>query len=303
MANPILSRPGTFTPAGYGYPSYQNPGQGVNGYAPQGQYGTQTQFGAPGQYGFGPGSSYTVPGASTPQGQYGSYGQQQTRPATMTLDSVVNKAGIMLGLLVASAVLAYMFIPESMLYPAAVVCGLVSIIFPFLVAARHSAAPGLCVAYSIIEGVFIGGISLIFEVVYPGIVVQAVLATFVTAGAVLVAFRFGGFRSTPRMSKIVRIGLIGFGAVALLNLVLYFFGINLGLFPGPTGPVSLWAWVAALVGIGLALYSLLDDFTYIEKGVAIGAPEKQSWIAAYGLVVTMVFLYTQLLRILSYFRR
>ncbi|MCL1841131.1 MAG: Bax inhibitor-1/YccA family protein [Propionibacteriaceae bacterium] len=279
MANPILSRPGTFTPSGYGYPNYQNPAPGANGY---------------GQYGYGPQTTYTPTG----------YGQPTTaRPETMTYDSVVNKAGIMLGLLVISAALAYMFIPASLLYPAAVICGLVSIIFPFLVAGRHAAAPGLCVAYSIIEGVFIGGISQIFEVVYPGIVVQAVLATFVTAGVVFVAFRFGGFRSTPRMSKFVRIGLIAFAGMALLNLVLYFFGINLGLFPGPTGPVSLWAWVAALVGIGLALYSLLDDFTFIEHGIAIGAPEKQSWIAAYGLVVTMVFLYTQLLRVLSYIRR
>jgi len=272
MANPILSQPGMFTPAGYGYPNYQQPGQ--TGYA------------------------------SAPQG-YG-YGQQpfvQARPATMTLDDVMNKAAIMLGLLMVSAGVAYVFVPAALLYPAALICGIVTIAFPFLVASRRHAAPGLCVAYAVIEGVFIGGISKIFQMYYPGIIVQAALGTFVAAAGVMIAFRSGGFRATTRMSQIVRIGLIGFAGVALLNLVLYLFGINLGLFPGVTGQVSLLAWVFALIGVGLAVYSLLDDFTYIERGIATGAPAQQSWIAAYGLVVTMVFLYTQLLRIISYFRR
>jgi len=268
MANPVLSRPDAFTPA---QPSY-----GYGGYAQA--YAAQPGVG---------------------------YGQApaQPAPATMRLDDVLNKTAIMLSLLVVSAGAAWTFIPDALLYPAALVCGLVSIIFPFLVITRQHAAPGLIAVYSLVQGVFIGGISKIFEAYYPGIVVQAVLGTFATAGVVLVAFRFGGYRATERGNRIVRTALMAFLGVALLNLVLRLFGLNLGLFPAPGESVSLLAWIGALVGVGLATYSLLQDFTYIEHGVAIGAPAQQSWIAAYGLVVTMVFLYTQLLRLLSYIRR
>jgi uncharacterized YccA/Bax inhibitor family protein len=266
--NPIFSNKGTFTPTGYGYPAYGQPGQ-----------------------------AYAMPGYAMPQPQ------PQTRPATMTFDDVMNKAAIILALLMLSAGVSYVFLPETLLYPAAVICGLASIVFPFLVAGRHQAGPTICVVYCLVEGVFLGGISKIFEMFYPGIVLQAALGTFVAAAVVMVAFRYAGFRSTPRMSQMLRIGLLAFAGIALLNLVLYFCGINLGLFPGPTGSVSVIAWIAAIVGIGLAVYSLLDDFTYIERGVAMGAPAQQSWIAAYGLAVTMVFLYTQILRLLSYVRR
>ena len=251
MANPILSQPGMFAPAGYGYPDYQNAARQTPTYGQQPpSYGQQATG-----YGQQPGFGYAAPQPYA-----------QTRPATMTLDDVMNKAGIMLALLMISAGVAYVFVPAALLYPAALICGIVTIAFPFLVASRRHAAPGLCVAYSVIEGVFIGGISKIFQMYYPGIVVQAALGTFVAAAAVMIAFRSGGFRATPRMSQIVRIGLIGFAGVALLNLVLYLFGFNLGLFPGVTGQVSLLAWVFALIGVGLAVYSLLDDFTYIEVG-------------------------------------
>ena len=267
MANPVLSRPDAFTPAAptYGYGGYEQV------YAAQAARGQQP---------------LAVPA-----------------PETMTVNDVLNKTAILVALLMLSAGLAYTLIPDAMLYPVALICGLVSIIFPFLVATRHDAAPTLTGVYAAVQGVFVGGISKIFEAYYPGIVVQAVLGTFATAGVVLLAFRYAGFRATERGSRILRVGLMSFVAVALFNLVLSFFGTNLGLFPGPIGPVSPWAWLAALVGVGLATYSLLQDFTYIERGVAIGAPASQSWRAAFGLVVTMVFLYTQLLRILSYIRR
>ena len=275
MANPVLSRPDAFTPAAPTWATPQDRPHGYGGYAQA--YAAQPGYGQP--------------------------PLEPVMPETMTVNDVLNKTAIILALLVLSAGVAYSLIPAALLYPAALICGLVSIIFPFLVATRHDAAPALTGVYAAVQGVFVGGISKIFETYYPGIVVQAVLGTFVTAGVVVVAFRQAGFRATPRGSKIVRIGLIAFGTAALVNLVLWFFGLNLGLFPGPVGPVSPIAWIAVLVGVGLATYSLLQDFTYIERGVAMGAPAKQSWLAAFGLVVTLVFMYTQLLRLLSYIRR
>jgi len=279
MANPVLSRPDAFTPASYGYSGYQQ------AYAAQG------------------GAAYGQPAYGQPAYGQPAFGQPVDAPATMTYDLVLNRAALLLGLLFLTAGVAYTIVPPMALYPAALVCGLVAVIFPFLVATRRHAAPGLILAYSAVEGVFIGGISKIFESSYPGIVVQAVLGTIAVAAVVLIAFRGAGFRASARGNQIVRIGLFAFLGVALLNLVLRLFGVNLGLFPAPGEAVSVWAWAAVLIGIGLAVYSLLQDLTFIERGVAMGAGADQSWTAAFGLVVTLVFLYTQVLRVLSYIRR
>jgi uncharacterized YccA/Bax inhibitor family protein len=186
---------------------------------------------------------------------------------------------------------------------AGLICGLGTIIFPFIAAARRKVGPGIAIAFAILEGVFIGAISLIFELVYPGIVLQAVLATFVAAALVLVAFRFGKIRLSNQVIKIVSISMMAYVGVALVNLGLHFAGIDLGLFPGPTQEVTGWAWLAAAIGVGLAVFSLIADFQYVEQGIENGAPSSESWRAAYGLTVTLVWLYVNLLRILSYIRR
>jgi len=222
---------------------------------------------------------------------------------TMTLDDVVQKTAISLGALFLVAASAYFFLPDAVLYPAGVIGGLAAFIVPLIVARRRAASPAVNIAYAVTEGLLVGAFSKIFELVYPGIIVQAVLGTLIAAGVVLVAYRFGGFRVSSRGAKMVRTGLFAFAGVALVNLVLFFCGINIGLFPGPGDPVSVWAWLFALVGVGLAVFSLVDDFQFVEAGVRMGAPRQQGWMAAFGLSVTMVWLYINLLRVLSYIRR
>jgi uncharacterized YccA/Bax inhibitor family protein len=226
----------------------------------------------------------------------------------MTLDDVLTKTGLTLGTTIVVAIVAvwatFTFgLNYGQLSAAGLICGLATIIFPFIAASRRRVGPGVAITFAVLEGVFLGAISLIFERAYPGIVLQAVLATFIAAGATLAAFHFGKFRLTTKMRKIVMISVISYGVVALLNLVLSFFGVNLGLFPSPGQPVSLWAWLAAGVGVVLAVLSLVDDFQYVEQGIALRAPAHESWRAAYGLTVTLVWLYVNLLRILSYIRR
>jgi len=230
----------------------------------------------------------------------------------MTLDDVLTKTAITVGATIVVAVLTVWatfagLIPVPVLLGAGVVCGLATIIFAFVVALRRKVGPAVAIPFAILEGFFIGAISLLFEMYYPGIVLQAVLATFVAAGMTLAAFRFGGFRLSSKVRKIVTMSMMAFVGVALVNLVLALTGVGgglgLGLFPGPTGAVSGWAWIAALVGVVLAVFSLIDDFQYIEQGIANRAPASESWRAAYGLTVTLVWLYVNLLRILSYIRR
>ncbi len=287
MANPVLSRPDAWT---HNMPQAQPYQQYDQGYG--------AQYGQP----------YTrQPQAPYGQQPYAPYGQQpyqQPSPVErMTVDDVITKTAITMGIMMLVAVGAAAFVPLNLLLPVSLVSGLVAFIVPLVAAVRRSIGPVLAVTFALIEGVFIGGFSMLFETYYPGIVLQAVLGTFVAAIITLAAFKFGGFRLSSRARKVVMLSMIGVVVASLLSLALSFFGINLGLYAGVTGSVGGLAWLFAGLGVVLAVLSLVDDFQSIEQGVAMGAPASESWRAAFGLTVTMVWLYTNILRILSYIRR
>jgi uncharacterized YccA/Bax inhibitor family protein len=285
VANPVLSRPDAWT---HNLPSAQ----------PNQQQPYDQSYGA--QYG----QPYTQYGQQPPvQGQrpYTPSAPQQTE--RMSVDDVITKTAITMGVMMLVAVAAARFVPFSLLMPVAVVSGLVAFIVPLVAAVRRSIGPVLAIVFAVVEGVFIGGFSMLFETYYPGIVLQAVLGTFVAAAITLAAFKFGGFRLSTKMRKIVMLSMIGVVVASLLSFGLSFFGIDLGLYAGVTGSVGGLAWLFAGLGVVLAVLSLVDDFQSIEAGVAMGAPATESWRAAFGLTVTMVWLYTNILRILSYIRR
>lgn len=230
-----------------------------------------------------------------------------TNQKVMTLDDVLTKTAITLGALIVVAALTMWLgqsFPQSIGAISAVglITGLACVIFPLVAFRRRQIGPVLAVTFAVLEGVFIGAVSLIFELVYPGIVQQAVIATFVAAAITLAAFHFGKFRLSAKLRRIVYASMAGFVGVALVSLILSLFGVNLGLFPGPGQPVSWIAWLAALVGVVLAVLSLIDDFQYVEYGIQNRLPASESWRAAFGLTVTMVWLYSNLLRILAYIR-
>jgi uncharacterized YccA/Bax inhibitor family protein len=271
-SNPILSKQDAFTPA-----------------APQ--YG-QAQYG---------------------QGQYRQAlsGYQQVPPPApaqapedrMTFDDVVTKTAVTMAVLILSAAAAWFALPDALMFPALIVSGLVGFLVVLVVAFRRTVNPALVLLYAAIEGVFIGMISKYFEALYDGIVAQAVLGTFAAAGVTLAAYKFFNIRVTPKFQKIVIISTISFAVAMLANFVLSLVGVNLGLRDGGTGPVSILAVGVALLGAVLAVLNLVLDFDYIEKGVAMGAPARESWRGAFGLTVTMVWLYIEILRLLSYLRR
>ena len=266
-SNPVLSRQDAFTPAA---PQY---GQSPWGNQPSGyqQYPGQVPVQAP--------------------------------EDRMTFDDVVTKTAITMAVLVLTAAAAWFAIPASLQLPALILSGLVGFVVVLVVAFRRVINPTLVLVYAAIEGVFIGMISKFFEGLYDGIVAQAVLGTFAAAGVTLAAYKFFNIRVTPKFTKIVIIATIAFMVAMLLNFGLSLAGINLGLRDGGTGPVSLLAVGVALLGAVLAVLNLVLDFDYIEKGVAMGAPAKESWRGAFGLTVTMVWLYIEILRLLSYLRR
>ncbi len=283
-SNPILSKQDAFTPAA--------PQHG------QSPYG-QNQFGA--TQGYAP-----YPGQQAYQDPQSQRLQPDVSGARMTLDDVITKTAITMAVLIATAALAWNFIDASFYLPALVGSGLIGFVVVMIVSFRRVVNPGLVLAYAAIEGVFIGLISKYFEVYLdlPGIVTQAVIGTFAAAGVTLAAYKFFNIRVTPKFQRVVIIATISFAVASLLNFALSFAGVNLGLRgPNGEGSISLLAIGFSLLGAVLAVLNLVLDFDYIEKGVAMGAPAKESWRGAFGLTVTMVWLYIEILRLLSYLRR
>jgi uncharacterized YccA/Bax inhibitor family protein len=157
--------------------------------------------------------------------------------------------------------------------------------------------PGAVMAYAVVEGVFIGTISWFFEAMYPGIVMNAVLGTLTTAGAMFTAYSMGWVKVTSRFTKVMTFALVGYAGFGLVNLLV-------GMFTNSAGIYSTeFAWVAGLVGVGLAAFTLNLDFEDISQGAALGLPREYEWKAAFGLLVTMVWLYLEILRLLAIFNR
>mgnify|MGYP000940809002 CR=1 FL=1 len=284
MANPVLSRPEAFQRAPGAAPQYQQPyGQPYAGYGQQ-PYAQQ------------PGQPYTQPQYGQPQ-----YGQPAPRAGLMTIEDVVTKSGVTMGVLFVVAAAAFLLMPLSLVTPTLIVTAIVGFVTVLLVSMRRVVSPAAVLAYSVVEGLFIGGLSKMFEYLYPGIVSQAVLGTFVAAGVTLAAYKTLRIRVTDKFRRIVFIATLGIAAMYLINLVVSLFGVSTGLVAiGPSAGVL--SWIVSAVAIVLAVANLIMDFDYIERGVANGAPASESWRAAFGLTVTMVWLYTEILRILSYFR-
>lgn len=276
MGNPVLDRIDTF--------SKQGSQQGQ-------QFGYQQGYAPPG---------FQPQGYQQPYGQQLPY-QQEPQQGLMTFDDVIAKTAISLGIVAAVAAAAWILIPDAFMIPALLLSGVVGFITVLVVAFKKVVSPALVLAYAVFEGVFIGMFSKLFEMWYPGIVTQAVIATFATAGVTLAAYRFFNIKVTPKFRRVVTLATIGFAAAMLINFVAALFGADTGL-RSIGGDMSLLALGVALLGAVLAVMNLITDFDAVERGVANRADAKQSWVAALGITVTMVWLYTEILRILSYFR-
>jgi len=157
--------------------------------------------------------------------------------------------------------------------------------------------PAAVIAYAVIEGIFIGAISFFFESQYEGIVMNAVIGTLTTAGAMFTAYSMGWVKVNARFTRVMTFALIGYAGFAVVNLLVGLFTNSSGIYG--TG----FGWLAGLVGVGLAAFTLNLDFEDISQGAATGLPREYEWKAAFGLLVTMVWLYLEILRLLSIFNR
>jgi uncharacterized YccA/Bax inhibitor family protein len=162
----------------------------------------------------------------------------------------------------------------------------------------------LILAYAAFEGLFVGGISRVFEAYAPGVATQALLATAAIFATVLILFRSGKIRASARATKIFMIAMIGYALFSVFNFALVAFGVldsPYGLRTETIAGIPLGVILGIFV-ILLASYSLVLDFDFIQRGVRSGAPRRYGWTAAFGLVVTIVWLYVELLRLFAILR-
>ncbi len=218
--------------------------------------------------------------------------EEITSTKPMTLEGTASKVIGMLMLVVLGAAATWVFNLEGLAFPAM----FVGLGLGLWAAFSKVTRPWLYYLYAVVQGVFIGGISSIFESMYPGIVQSAVLGTLTTAGGMFVAYRFGWIKVNERFTKIMTFALIGYFGFAMINL-------GFALFGGGGIYTSQFGWIAALIGVGLAAFTLNLDFEAIKQGVAQGAPEEFEWRAAFGMTATLVWLYIEILRMLAIFNQ
>nr|WP_240930809.1 Bax inhibitor-1/YccA family protein [Rhodococcus sp. B10] len=252
-------------------------------------------------------------GASQATQQFGqpqTYGEPyQAGPTSraMTIDDVVTKTGITLGVLTVSAIISYVLSSGNpSLAPMFVIGGAIVGLVLVLVATfgRKMDNPAIVLAYAVAEGLFLGALSLMFtDVMFGGVggaalIGQAVLGTFGVFFGMLVVYKTGAIRVTPRFTRMIIGALIGVVVLALGNLIASFF-VDGGFGLRDGGPIAI---IFSLVCIGIAAFSFLLDFDQADQLIRAQAPEKAAWGVALGLTITLVWLYVEILRLLSYFQ-
>ena len=210
----------------------------------------------------------------------------------MTLQGTVNKTGISLLILLAAAA----FVWNSANPQPFILLGLVGGLVTALVTVfKNRAAPVTTPLYAAFEGLLLGGVSLMFEARHPGIVINAVALTFGTLAVLLIAYSSGLIRPSENFKLGIFAATGGVGLLYLVSMVMGFFGKSIP-FIHESGPIGI---AFSLFVVGLAALNLVLDFDFIERGAAMGAPKYMEWVGAFGLLVTLVWLYLEILRLLA----
>ncbi|MER5684336.1 Bax inhibitor-1/YccA family protein [Streptomyces sp. NPDC002205] len=286
-SNPVFSRRGFSRDNGYaGFNAPPQAGATVTGADPYAQ-GTAAN-----------------PYATNPYAQQDTrYGAPQApaRTGAMTIDDVVTRTAITLGTVVLGAALAWALLPvdEANLgksYGIAIGAALVAFVLSLIQSFKRKPVPALIVSYAAFEGVFLGVISsAVSTYIGPGVVMQAVLGTMCVFAGVLLAYKMRWIRVTRRFYGFVMAAAMGFMLLMVVNLLFAVFGGGDGLGFRSGGLGILFG----VIGIILGACFLALDFKQVEDGIAYGAPREESWLAAFGLTMTLVWIYLEMLRLFS----
>ncbi|HXH77709.1 Bax inhibitor-1/YccA family protein [Nocardioides sp.] len=281
--NPVFARSEAFNGRGNAspYPAY-------------GQESSAPQYGDPSDYGTG------VDERQADQGN------------RMTIDSVVQKTAITLAVVIASAAVTWYWTGDAItesgattdavgkLYLALMVGSFGAFALSMVNSFKRVISPALVIAFAVLEGVALGAFSKIIPIVANvehGIVLQAVIGTFAAFAGTLAAYKFFDIKVTNKFRTFVVAAMFGMLALGMMEMVLSFFGNQVGFFDFGT-----MGMLFAIGGLVLGVFMLILDFDFVEQGIAAGLPERESWRAAFGLTVSLVWIYTNLLRLLAIFQ-
>jgi len=232
--------------------------------------------------------------------QYGRPSATPTDTDRMTYEDTIVKTVVSFVVLVAFAGIGW-FVPVLAI-PAALIGFGLALVNIF----KKKPSPPLVLAYAAAQGLFVGAISASFATMFDGIVPMAVMGTLIVVGVTLALFASGKIRASKRATKIFLVAMIAYAAFSLVNLGLMLFGVTDSMFGTRDYVIPIFGGIPLGVVIGLlvivlAAYSLVLDFDAIQRGVRNGAPRIFAWRGAFGIMVTVVWLYLEMLRLLSYF--
>lgn len=242
-----------------------------------------------------------APSAAELQGMYDRPAAAPPQMQRMTLDDVVMKCAIVFGAMLVTAAASFFVLPaglSAVLTFGGMIAGLVLYL---VIAFKQSTNPALVLAFAVAEGLLVGGISRTYDTIagYEGVVGQAILGTLAAFVGMLALYSSGKLRATPKFTKMLMTAAFGYLALALMSLVSSFFGVGDGWGFYGAGPLGILLSVA---GVAIASFFLILDFDFIERGIRNGMPERYGWLAAAGLLMTLVWLYLEILRLLAILR-
>ena len=235
-----------------------------------------------------------------PQANMPGYGGYQAPPTTgerpMTVDDVVTKTALTLGVALVTGVITAIAVLSGAIspFPPMIIGLIVGLVLSLIIIFKQKANPGMVLGYSAAEGVFLGAITGVFEALVPGIAFQAILGTGLVFIVMLVVYKTGAVRVTPKLTKWIIGATVAAAGLMLINLITSLFGLNM-LRDGGT-----MAIIFSIIVIGIAAFNFLLDFDMADQMIRTGMPAKFAWLAAFGLMTTLVWLYLEILRLLYY---
>jgi uncharacterized YccA/Bax inhibitor family protein len=288
--NPVFRRSEEFQRGGansYGNATYAGNGAGHQGYGSD-----------PSTWSTG------TPGGGLP------YQAERSTGGPMTIDSVVQKTAISLGVVIVTALATWILTPEvtadgvsssglSQLVAFMTIGSLGAFALSMVNSFKRVVSPALVLLFCAFEGVALGALSKFFDSMYGGgLVSGAVVGTFAAFAGTLAAYKFLNIRVGNKFRTFVMAAVFGMVALSVMELALSLFGAELGLFG--MGTLGL---LTAIVGLVLGVFMLILDFDFVEQGIANRIPEVESWRAAFAMTVSLVWIYTNLLRLLAIFNQ
>lgn len=216
----------------------------------------------------------------------------------MTKNGVINKSVFLWAILALGAYIGWT--KPNVILPFAIPVILVAFAFAMIITFKKNISPVLSPVYAFLEGLFMGAITLVFEKEYPGIAVNAVFLTISVLFCMLAAFKAGFIKPTNKFYSIIGVSTLSIALLYLVDILITMFG-GVGFpFINSSGPMGI---LFSIFVVLIASFNLILDFDFIQKGVKAGAPKYMEWYGAFALMVTIIWLYIEILRLLSKLRR